>query len=151
MHFLLVGIALLGAHELFVHAENTEDPRTIVVDRAALLNFIQYRTKVFEPDAAAARLDGLSEDALTRVINDFVQEEALYREAQALGLARDDYVIKQRMIQKVDFITQGFAEAAVALTEEDLERHFAEHRERYFVAPLVTFTPRVFRSRAAPG
>ncbi len=40
------------------------DPRRVVVDREALLTFVQYRSKVFEPSVAAARLGELGEAEL---------------------------------------------------------------------------------------
>ena len=66
------------------------DRDVIVVDRAALLGFVQQRTKAFDPELAATRLDALSPVARERLVEDYVREEALHREALALGLDGDD-------------------------------------------------------------
>ena len=38
-------------------------------------------------------------------MDDFVLEEASYREALAMGLDRDDPIVRQRLRQKVEFLT----------------------------------------------
>jgi hypothetical protein len=118
----------------------SDDPRRIVVDRDGLLTFIQYRTKTFQPKLAAARLDAMPRQELKLLIDDYVREEALHREAKALGLGENDYVIKRRMIQKVDFITQGFAEAVIAVSEEDLKSFYEANKARYREQAFITFT-----------
>lgn len=116
------------------------DSDVVVVDRDTLLTFVQYRTKAFEPSAAAARLDAMSEAELERLIADYVREEVLYREALALGLDRDDYIIRRRMVQKVEFIAAGFAEATSTIDDPALVRYFDANKADYYVEPSVTFT-----------
>ncbi len=141
VHFLALGLGLF----LLYAAVNpdggrTDDPKRIVVDRDGLLTFVQYRTKTFQPKLAAARLDAMSDEKLKRLIGDYVREEALHREAKALGLGRNDYVIKRRMIQKVDFITQGFADAVINISEDDLRAYYDANKERYREQAFITFT-----------
>jgi hypothetical protein len=139
LHFLAGGLALFVLFDLVGDGAGERND-VIVVDRAALLGFVQARTKVFEPSVAAARLDALTPEERRRLARDFVQEEALHREALALGLDVDDYVIRRRLVQKLEFIAQGFAEAEIALGEEDVVRYFEAHRADYRVAPWATFT-----------
>jgi len=140
-HFLALGLGLFLLYGALNPGGGAgDDPKRIVVDRDALLTFVQYRTKTFEPKLAAARLDSMSGDQLKRLIDDYVREEALHREAAALGLGRNDYVIKRRMIQKVDFITQGFAEAVVKLSEDDINAYYEANRKRYSIPAFITFT-----------
>lgn len=136
-HFLAAGAALfIIASAVKPAAENAQ---SIVVDRAALLSHIQYRSKAFEPGAAEALLDGMSAGARERLISDYVREEALDREAVALGLDANDYVIRQRRVQKVEFL----AEAAVQTAEPsaaEVEAHYAANAARYESPPAATFT-----------
>ena len=39
-------------------------------------------------------------------IEDHIREEVYYREAKALGLDRDDTVIRRRLRQKLEFVTE---------------------------------------------
>jgi hypothetical protein len=140
-HFLALGLGLFLLYgAINPDGGGTDNPKRIVVDREALLTFVQYRTKTFQPKLAAARLDAMSSEQLKRLIEDYVREEALHREAKALGLGRDDYVIKRRMIQKIDFITQGFAEAVIKVSDDDLKAYFEANKKRYREQAFITFT-----------
>lgn len=140
-HFLALGLGLFLLYAAInPGGDATGDPKRIVVDRDGLLTFVQYRTKVFQPELAAARLDAMSGDKLKRLIDDYVREEALHREAKALGLGESDYVIKRRMIQKIDFITQGFAEAVVKVSEDDLKAYYEANKGQYREQAFITFT-----------
>ncbi|HSM29647.1 MAG TPA: peptidylprolyl isomerase [Woeseiaceae bacterium] len=146
VHFLAIGLGLFVLFDLVAPEDAGLDEKTIVVDRPALLTFIQFRSKAFNPDAAAARLDALSDQELERLVDDYVREEALYREALALGMDQNDYVIKQRLIQSLQFITNGFVSAAVDISDEDIAEYYAANRDDYYVDPYVTFTHVYFSS-----
>ena len=49
-----------------------------------------------------------------RAVEDHVREEVYYREALALGLDRDDTVIRRRLMQKMEFLTEAAAADATA-------------------------------------
>jgi hypothetical protein len=136
-HFLTAGAALFLIASDLKPAE--DDDKTIVVDRAALLSHIQYRSKAFEPGAAEALLDGFSPDARDKLIADYVREEALDREAIALGLDAGDYVIRQRRVQKAEFLAEAAAQTAEP-SAADVEAYYAANADRYRSAPSATLT-----------
>ncbi len=140
MHFLAVGLGLFVLFEFVGGDDAAYDSKVINVDRDALLTFVQYRSRAFEPRIAAERLDGMSDEELDRLIGDYVREEALHREALALGMDKNDYIIKRRMIQSIEFITDGFVTAAVEVSDEDVKAHYVANREDYYIDPFVTFT-----------
>ena len=146
VHFLAIGLGLFVLFELVTPADANLGSKTIVVDRNALLTFVQYRSKAFNPDVAEARLDALSEAELQLLVDDFVREEALHREALALGMDANDYVIKQRLIQSIQFITNGFVSAAVSVSDEDIARYYDANKDDYYVDPHATFTHVYFSS-----
>jgi len=152
VHFLALGLALFVLFTVLnPGSEDTDDPKRIVVDHEALLTFIQYRTKTFKRDLAEARLNALSGEQLQRLIDDYVREEALHREARALGLGSQDYIIKRRMIQKIEFITQGFAEAVVKVSKDDLNAYYEANKQRYREPGNITFAHIFFDAeRRAP-
>jgi hypothetical protein len=59
---------------------------------------------------------------------------------------QNDYVIKQRLIQSLQFITNGFVTSAVDVTEEDVAAYYEENRDDYYVDPYATFTHVYFSS-----
>lgn len=150
LHFLVVGLGLFVLFEIIAGDEAAYDENVIVVDRDALLTFMQFRARAFEPRAAEAQLEQMSEKELDLMIDDFVREEALHRQALALGVDQNDYVIKRRMIQSIEFITNGFVTAAVNLDDDDIGTYFETNRDNYYISPYVTFT-HVFFDRSRHG
>ena len=146
VHFLAIGIGLFVLFDLVVPEDSNLDSKTIVVDRDALLTFVQFRSKAFNPEVAAARLDALGDAELSMLIDDYVREEALHREALALGMDQNDYVIKQRLIQSLQFITNGFVSAAVDVSDEEITEYYEANRDDYYVDPYITFTHVYFSS-----
>ncbi len=135
MHFLVAGAALFWGISILTPPEA---PDRIIVDRAALLSFIQYRSKAFEPETAAAILDAMNEGNRERLINDYIREEALYREARKMGLNEGDYVIRQRMVQKFEFMTQA-ASTPAEPDADALAAYYEENKQDYFIQPGATF------------
>lgn len=136
-HFLAAGGLLFAVASAVRPAEPAEN--RIVVDRAALLSFIQYRSKAFEAGVAGRLLDGLDPDARAALIGDFVREEALAREAASLGLDANDYVIRQRMVQKAEFLAEAAA-AAPEPAQAEIAAFYDANRERYTSPPTATLT-----------
>ena len=146
VHFLALGLGLFVLFEFVAGDDTTYDSKVINIDRDALLTFVQYRSRAFEPRMAAERLGGMTEAELERLIHDYVREEALHREALALGMDKNDYIIKRRMIQSIEFITDGFVTAAVQASDEDVSAYYEANREDYYIDPFVTFTHVFFDS-----
>ena len=105
LHFIVLAGLLYAAVAAFSPAaEESADARRIVVDRAALIEFIENRTSNFDAEAVGAWLDERAPAQLRAIIDDYVSEEVRYREALALGLDANDYGIKQRLVQKMDYL-----------------------------------------------
>ena len=137
-YFLILGLVLYLSYG-WLNPDYTTNSRVISVDRDSLMRFIQFRTQSFT-DNAGEKLDSLSSDALADIIRQYIQEEALYRQAMAYGMAKDDYVIKRRMVQKMEFLAEGTRPAVTSLTTSELEAYYEEHREGYKLPAAVTFT-----------
>jgi len=140
VHFLLVSLGLFGLYGWVGDKQGEANSRKIVVDQMALKTFIQYRTKSFDEKLSQQKLDGLSKQELDLLIEDLVREEALYREAENIGLGNDDYVIRRRLIQKLEFISRSFHDATANLSDEDVAAFFEENKNDYYVQPHITFT-----------
>ena len=72
------------------------------------------------------------------MIHDHIREEVLYREALALGLDRDDTIIRRRLRQKMEFISDDFA-AQAEPNDEELRAHLNSHAAAFAVEPRFTF------------
>ncbi len=138
IHFLLIGAGFFALFQLT--GATADDARTIVVDQNALMTYFQYRSKAFNQQVFEAKMAAMSPEEFQQLIDEYVRQEVLFREAMAMGLDKEDFIIKQRMIQKVEFISEGIAEAMTELSDEEVERYYEENKGRYYLQPFSTFT-----------
>ena len=79
-----------------------------------------------------------NDDEITRIINNLVDEEILYREALNLGLDKEDRIIKRRLAQKISFLKQESIPGSPS--NQDLIDYFNENNDKYFIDPSFTFS-----------
>ena len=106
-----------------------------------------------------------TQEEMLGLLENRIKEEILYREALAMGLDKDDTIVKRRMAQKMEFLAEDVA-AAHEPTTEELKAWFAKNRQcsrsrrasrsatstsrRTIAAPTRRRTPRR-RYRSSPG
>ena len=153
VHFLLGGALLFAASWLFADGDSrSADETTIIVDEAALLSYMQYRSQAFEPAYFEDVFEAMSPTERQQLVDTYVREEAMVREARAMGLDDVDFVIRQRLIQKILFLADGTGDGQDSVDEEALQAYYEANRETYLSPGSVTFT-HVFidREKAHPG
>lgn len=128
VHFLLLGALLYGASVL--HAR-LNDPRRIVITAADVSRLGQRYLQQFGARPSRTQLEWL--------IERHVRDEVLYREGLALGLGEGDEVVRRRIVQKMEFLSEdeGPVEAPTAAA---LRAFYQTHAERYRSPARVTFT-----------
>ncbi|WP_169053460.1 peptidyl-prolyl cis-trans isomerase [Alteraurantiacibacter aquimixticola] len=141
VHFVLLGVLLFAVYDV-VNEDDALDPqsRVIEVDRETLINFLQYRSAAFEPGYFEAQYDALSEEQRAELARSYVREEAMAREAMALGLEENDYVIRRRLVQKIEYLVADTDIEPEPPTEDDLRAYFEEHRADFSLPAEYTFT-----------
>ena len=145
LHFLGLGIGLLI---LFLFTGNQEsDERSVLVDRETLLTFLQYQSVAFDREQFELFLDDMSQREIEDLIQEAAREEILYREALALGLDSDDYIIRSRLVQKLRYLSEGFSNENLSISEEDILAYFEDNRRNYDIDPFITFTHVFYNSQ----
>lgn len=130
LHFLVLGLVIFG---LFAYFDDTPPPASgQTIDVTAE----DARRLVAAFEATWRRPPGQEE--LDRLIEQFLREEIYTREARALGLDQGDAIIRQRLRQKMEFLSEAGAEA-VDPDDATLNAHLAANPERFARAPLVAF------------
>ena len=126
IHFLLLG-AVLFAVDYYVQPARGSGPSSkqiqLSLDELAQLA-LQFQ--------AQWRREPTPEE-LTRLIENKVQNEILYREALVMGLDKDDEIVKRRMAQKLQFLAEDVAAAREPTTAE-LKSWF-EKKQAAFAQP----------------
>lgn len=140
LHFLLAGALLFVGYRALHRTDASADARTIIVDKAALVTFMQNRAAAFQSEHFDREFAALSPEQLRELIDRYVREEALVREAAALGLTKGDYVMRRRMAEKMLYLIDDAATASFEPSRDDLQKYFSAHAERYRIAPTLTFT-----------
>jgi hypothetical protein len=142
LHFLVLGALIFAGYELVKpRSQPPLTSRRIVITSGETDQLRQ----VFERQWRRPP----TPDELQDLIDDRIREEVLYREAVAMGLDRDDVVIRRRLAQKFQFLTEDLTGAHVP-TDVELEQYLASHRERYTAPARLTFSQLYF-SQARRG
>jgi len=81
---------------------------------------------------------GPSADELDNLIEEDIREEVYYREAIALGLDKNDILVRRRMRLKMEFLMDSTANTMTPDAGE-LEAYLAANEQRYFLEPRVAF------------
>lgn len=121
VHFLLIGAALFAFYQV-TNPVPVETGQTIVITQSRLDNL--------RAEFQATRQRNPSEEEMAAMINNFLREEVLYREAVRLGLDQNDSVVRDRMRQKMEFLADTSAELLTP-TDEDLQAVLDENPEAY--------------------
>lgn len=130
LHFLILGAALFVGYSLVSSEEPETDDASIVVSAGKIEHLAALFTRTWQRPPTRSELDSL--------IDDFVREEAAYREGTAIGLDRNDTVIRRRIRQKLDFVAEEFV-SQVQPTDQQLQDYLSEHAEEFRISPRVTF------------
>lgn len=120
LHFLLLGALLFLAHGWLNPPEEAR-PR-IVVGGALLEGLARQHEAVWMRPPTPQELDGL--------VQSHVRDEILYREGLALGLDRDDPVIRRRVRQKLEVMAEEQLTRA-APSDAELSAYLAENAARF--------------------
>jgi hypothetical protein len=129
LHFVLLGAVMFVIYGL-VSEEPSGKPGHIVVTQGTVDNLAATFARVWRRPPTDQELEGL--------IQDYVREEVLYREALALGLDRDDTLIRRRLRQKMEFVSEDVA-AQAEPSDDDLRAYLQAHPEAFAVEPHFTF------------
>src|SRR6516225_9338875 len=123
MHFLLIGAALFAIYAYLNRGRiGVESSRQIIVSLDELRQMDLYFVSQWHRQPTPQEFNALVEDK--------VREEVLYREALAMGLDKDDTIVKRRMAQKMQFLAEDVAAAHEPSTDQ-LKSWFERNREKF--------------------
>jgi hypothetical protein len=131
VHFLFIGAAIYLLYGAFAETAPEETDKTIVVSAAEVEWMQTSWQKRWNRPPTPEELDGL--------IQQYIRETVLYREALTMGLNKHDQVIRRRLAQKLEFLAKDLV-ALIPPTDEELVAYFDAHKDRYQQPALYTFT-----------
>ena len=127
-HFLLIGLVLVAINSVWTGWQG-ERGRTIHVSTEEMARLEKLWANT------AGRLP-TGEDR-QMIIDQYVQDEVLMREAERLGLGDGDTIIRRRLAQKMDFLISDNALAEP--DEAELRQWFENNRDRFAASERRSF------------
>ena len=131
LHFLLIGIAVFAVYA-YAHRGRGgfESSRQITLSLDELGQMDMYFESQWHRQPTPAEFQAMVEDK--------VREEVLYREALAMGLDKDDTIVKRRMAQKMQFLAEDVAAAHEPSTAE-LKAWFEKNSNKFALPSRYSF------------
>jgi parvulin-like peptidyl-prolyl isomerase len=131
VHFLLIG-AVLFAVDHYVQPARGAAPSSKQIQLS--LEELAQLAVIFQ---SQWRREPTPEE-FNRLVENRVQEEILYREALAMGLDKDDTIVKRRMAQKLQFLSEDTAAAREPKTAE-LKSWYGQNSAKFAEPNRVSF------------
>ncbi len=130
LHFLLLGAGLFLAYRLMPGTVGGGASGEILVTQGQIEHLAAGFAKTWQRPPTPEELAGL--------VRDRVREEVYCREALAMGLDKDDTVIRRRLRQKMEFVSDDIA-AQAEPSDGELRAYLHAHPNTFRVPPWFTF------------
>lgn len=131
VHFLVIGALIFVVFSVFINEETTKDGNKIIVSAGDIERLTANWSKKWNRSPTETELKGL--------VDSYIKEEVYYREALALGLDQDDTILRRRMMQKMEFLTNDLADLSNP-DETTLNEYFLANQEKYELPARISFT-----------
>lgn len=130
LHFLILGAGIFAIYFAMNGRPEAPKENQLIITKAEVGRMAdQFRATWMRPP---------TEPELTALIENKVREEVLVREAESLGLDQNDAVIRQRLRQKMEFMTEISAQS-IAPDDAVLRAFLDDNPEKYAIDPHVSF------------
>ncbi len=131
LHFLVLGALLFGLYFWVGGPSITSDsPKHIDISAGTIESLKTTWQRQWGREPLPQELESL--------VDNYIRDEVLYQEALALGLDQNDLIVRRRVIQKMQFLTEDVS-ALREPSDEELEAYLGEHAERYTIPGKYSF------------
>jgi len=140
-HFLL-----LGAVIFFIAGRS----RSVAVGSGEKIVVTQSQIESIVVGFSRTWMRPPTQEEMQGLVDDYVREEVFYREAKAWGLDQDDIIVRRRMRQKFEFLSEDRAARNGPPNEQELEAYLRQYADKYREEPRFTFE-HIFFNREKHG
>ena len=130
-HFLIIGALIFVVFSMLNKNEPTVSGKMIVVTAADIEQLSNNWSKRWNRPPTETELKGL--------VDAYIKEEVYYREALALGLDKNDTILRRRLMQKMQFLTNDLAELSTP-DKSELSKYLLDNHEKYQLPAQVSFS-----------
>ena len=129
LQFLFFGAIIFLAAEVTADRRDNQQ-RVIIVD----VNLENHLKNLYSNQFGAYP----DKDALDHLVDNYVRDEVMYREALRMGLADKDEIIRRRLVQKMEYLLSSAADIKDP-GEEVLTAWYRKHAADFSTPATVTF------------
>ncbi|WGL18075.1 peptidyl-prolyl cis-trans isomerase [Microbulbifer bruguierae] len=129
LHFAVIGAMLFVINSLFADPGQS-DRSDLVISESR----IRHLAAIYERGWQRPP----NRDELQALVEDFVREEVLYREAMRLGLDKDDTVIRRRLRMKMEYLAKDLIDA-IEPSNQVLQAYYQQHLDKYIQPAQYSF------------
>lgn len=126
-HFLIIGALFFLLYSLYNPAPKKNE---IVIDDNLINELVAKWTLQRNSQPSVAELIGL--------VDQYVEQELFYQEALVMNLDHNDEIVKRRLAQKMEFISDNMS-ASLQPTEEMLKAYYEKHKDNYPKPSVYSF------------
>jgi hypothetical protein len=130
VQFLLIGACIYAVYALFGATNGSETDRTVYISEERVASLAVAWEKRWNRAPTEQELAGL--------VRAWLREDILYREAMAMGLDSDDHIIRRRLAQKLEFLTNDLAQLQEP-TAAELDAFFSDHKQQFKAPDRISF------------
>ena len=131
IHFLLLGVLLFVVYRYVQPSSGTvQSSKQIQLSLDELTQLVRLFQSQWRREPTP--------EEFSRLVENKIQSEILYREALAMGLDKDDEIVKRRMAQKMQFLAEDVAAAREPSTAE-LKAWYEKNSERFAQPNRISF------------
>ncbi len=133
VHFILIGIFLFALYGVVNKNEN--EGEVILLDQSDVDNIIaswEMQWKRFP-----------TEEELKNLLEQNVKQEIFYQEALKMNLDHNDEIIKRRLAQKMEFLSNDISSLKVP-SDEDIQFFYNQNKLKYEVSSKYSFYQIIF-------
>jgi hypothetical protein len=130
VHFLAAAAAIFALYSWMNPSQGKGEQSRIVITTAKVEQLAGLFTMTWQRPPTPDEVKGL--------IDDYVKEEILVREAIALGIDKNDAVVRRRLRMKMEFLADVAADATQP-TDAELAAYLAANPDKFRVEPMTSF------------
>lgn len=136
LHFILIGAGIFILYSLI--GNKSEQPNKILITDNDVNHIVSIWKLQWHREP--------TEEELSDLIEKYIRQEILYREALNLNLDANDEIIKRRMAQKMEFMTSDVSALINAPSDEQLKSYFELNKNKYLLPERYSFFQILFTS-----
>ena len=133
LHFLLIGMALFLLYGKV--APPSDDGNQLTVTQSGIAALADQFQATWSRPPTPVELKGL--------VDSYVRDEILFREGVALGLVKDDPVIKRRVRQKLEVLIEEEGRAGTP-SDAELTAYLNKNAATFHMPPVLSFQQVLF-------